>query len=350
MPVLNWRAIRSVVFLAFWLGPSAVGIKAHPTWGICVNADGEIYFADTGHERVWKINQRGALFTLIKNKHSHGLWLDQAGNLFGEHVAWDAAAGQWSHSHWRFNTKEKLVEVGMPVFTEAHYTGFVRDAAGNQIEVESSAQTLRLLKRTPAGQLILLAGGARGYADGQSTQAQFERIEAMTLGPDGSLYVCDNACIRRVTPTGAVTTLGGNPLAGVPRAASAASMGLAVDGRGTVFVADVEHGVVRKITADNRVETVRITGWFWTPAGVAVVNDELYVLEDLSRSPLRVFASSGIGPYLRVQKVSLDGRESTLATVWGATTRLLLGAVILLGALLALWRLRQREGQREWAG
>lgn len=349
MFVFGWRASCSIVVLAFWLGLPLGRDLGHSAWGICVDAAGEIYFVDAAYDRVWKINQRGTLRTILKDKHSHGLWLDQAGNLQGEHVVWDAATQQWRHSQWRFNVKEKLAEVGTPVFTEEHHTGFACDAAGNQIEVESRAQMLRLFKRTPDGQLSLLAGSARGHADGSGAQAQFERIEAMMLGPDGALYLRDNACIRRVAPSGEVVTLGGNPLAGVPHSASFA-MGVAVDSRGAVFVADAEHGVVRKINTDQRVETVLATGWLWTPAGVAVVNDELYVLEDVTRSPLRLFSGSGISPYLRVQKVATDGSETTLATVWGATTRLLLGSAILLVALLALWRLRRREGQRELAG
>ncbi len=344
------RTIRSVVLLAGWLVLAFGSVKAHTGWGLCVSAEGEIYFADAAHERVWKINQRGSLFAVIKGKHVHGLWLDQAGNLVGEDVVWDAALGQWRHSQLRFNAKEKLVEVAASSLSEAHNTGFALDAAGNQIEVESGAQTLRLLKRTPTGQLILLAGGARGHADGPGAQAQFTLIEALTLGPDGALYLRDAASIRRVSPTGEVTTLGGNPLAGVAHGAPPVIMGLAVDARGNVFVADSEHGVVRKISPGQRVETVLTTSLFWAPAGVAVANDELYVLEDMSRSPLRLFADSGIGPYLRVRKVAADGNARTLATVWGTTTRVLLGALILLIALIALWRLRQREGHRELAG
>jgi hypothetical protein len=171
-------------------------------------------------------------------------------------------------------------------------------------------------------------------------------IAALVLGPDGALYVRDDDCIRRVSLAGEVRTVGGKPLAGLAGVNELSIFGLAADERGNVFVADSAQGVVRKLSLDNQVETVLQTGWFWTPTGVAVANNELYVLQALPNYPLRLLAVSGVGPYLRVQKLATDGRVQTLATVWGTTTRLLLGGMILLGALLALWRLRQREFQR----
>ena len=344
---MKLRRWRSAVLLA-WMCLLPVQVaRAHPAWGIRVTSEGEIYFADVERDRIWKINQRGTLVAVLKGKHSHDLWLDRAGNLFGEHTVQDAAADKpWQRSLWHFNEDGRLIELGVP----PRGAGLARDAAGNQFSVESDAQTMRLLRRAPDGQVTVLAGGARGDADGPGAQARFSLLEAMAVGDDGTLYVRDNACIRRVTLSGEVTTIGGNPLAGVPRGAQPLILGLAVDARGNVFVADTEQGVVRRLGANGSVETVLATGSFWCPAGVTVVNDELYVLETISQSVLRsLLIGSGIGPYLRVQKLTASGRVQTLATVRGPAPRLLLGAAILLGALLMLWRMRRREWQRDVA-
>lgn len=336
------RLCLFAVLLSLW---PCVAVSAHPAWGICVDAAGAVYFSDAERSRVWKITWRGSLVELFKGKHSHDLFLDTHANLYGEHVSLNADTGKWQTTHWRFNSDAKLTELGEPL----PGVGLVRDAAGNQYGVERAAQTLRLFKRAPNGQLITLAGGARGHADGVGAQAQFTDIEAIVLGSGAQLYVRDYDCIRQVGPDGAVTTLGGKPLAGVPRANPSSTLGLAADRYGNVFVADTEHGVVRKLSAGNRVETVLQTGWFWSPTGVAVGHDGLYVLEAFPHYPMRLLAVSGVGPYLRVQKLTADGRVQTLAIVWGTTTRLLLGAVILLGALVTLWRLRRREMLRGMA-
>lgn len=345
------RRACAVLLLSLLLGwlPLAQ-VNAHPAWGIRVDSEGEIFFADVEANRIWKISRRGTLVPIIKGKHSHDLFLDQADNLFGEHVYYEAATGRWLSSQWEFKEKERLIELSAPTANPPRGAGLWRDAAGNLFAVESDAQHVRLLKRAPDGQVTVLAGGVRGHADGQGEQAQFKLIEALVLGHDGALYVGDGACVRRVRMDGLVTTLGDCPLAGIARSENPRILGLAVDERGNVFVADTEQGVVRKIGADNRVTVAFETSWFWRPTGVTVFNDELYVLQSLPESPWMVLGALGIGPYLRVQKLAAHGEVRTLTTVWGNTTRLLFGGAILLGALLALWRMRRREMMREVVG
>ncbi len=344
MKVCYWRRTLLFVLLSAqlsWLPLPSV--SAHPGWGIRVDSEGEIFFSDVDRNRVWKISRRGTLFPIVKGKHSHDLFLDQGDNLFGEHVYYEAATGQWISSQWQLTAKERLVELSGPTANPPRGTGLLRDATGNVFSVERDAQHIRLLKRAPDGQVTVLAGGERGHVDGQGEQAKFTLVEAIVLGGDGALYMRDGACIRRVQMDGTVTTIGDCPLAGLARSENPRILGLATDTHGNVFVADTEQGVVRKIGTDNRVTVMLETGRLWRPTGVTVFNDELYVLESLPESPVMVMAAIGIGPYLRVQKVAANGEVRTLATVWGPTTRVLFGLVILAAALLTLWRMRQRE-------
>jgi hypothetical protein len=345
----RWCRILLVALISallVWL-PS---VSAHPAWGIRVDSEGEVFFSDVARNHIWKISRRGTLVPIIKGKHSHDLFLDQADNLFGETVYYEAATGRWISSQWQLTARERLVELSAPTANPPRGTGLLRDAAGNFFSVERDAQHVRLLKRAPDGQVTVLAGGERGHADGQGEQARFSLAEALVLGGDGALYLRDGACIRRVRMDGTVSTIGDCPLAGIARSENPRILGLATDAHGNVFVADTEQGVVRKIGIDNRVTVAFATGSFWQPTGITVVNDELYVLESLPESSLMALGAVGIGPYLRVQKVAANGEVRTLATVWGPTTRLLFGAAILLGALLALWRMRRREMSREVVG
>ena len=78
----------------------------------------------------------------------------------------------------------------------------------------------------------------------------------MTVDNAGYIYVAGdgNHTIRQITPAGEVTTLAGTPLAqgsadGTGPAASFRSpLGLAVDGSGTVYVADTANHTIRTIT------------------------------------------------------------------------------------------------------
>ncbi len=86
------------------------------------------------------------------------------------------------------------------------------DSAGNLYVAESANYTVR--KVTPAGAVTTLAGlaGAFGSADGTGSAARFERPEAVAVDTNGNVYVTDYDAntVRKVTPTGVVTTLAGS--------------------------------------------------------------------------------------------------------------------------------------------
>ena len=68
--------------------------------------------------------------------------------------------------------------------------------------------------RVTDGQLVTFAGGnGQGYSDGPAVEAQFRGPTGLTVAPNGTVYVCDNAnhCIREVAVDGTVSTLAGQP-------------------------------------------------------------------------------------------------------------------------------------------
>jgi len=111
-----------------------------------------------------------------------------------------------------------------------------------------------------------LAGLAQycGTLDGTGTAARFDNPLGVAVDSAGNVYVADscNHMIRKVTPTGGVTTLAG--LAGVSGSAdgtgSAARFhtpyGVAVDSVGNVYVADSSNATIRKVTSAGGVTTL----------------------------------------------------------------------------------------------
>ncbi len=157
----------------------------------------------------------------------------------------------------------------------------------------ADTRTHTIRRITPGGVVTSVAGlaGASGSNDGQGTAARFDRPAGVALGPDGAVYVADrfNHTIRRVSPSGAVTTLAG--LAGAPGSADGTGaaarfnlpQGVAVDAAGYVFVADTGNHAIRRITPSGAVTTVAglagapgsadgtgTTARFNRPAGVTV--------------------------------------------------------------------------------
>ncbi|MBI3131210.1 MAG: putative Ig domain-containing protein [Acidobacteria bacterium] len=156
-------------------------------------------------------------------------------------------------------------------------TGLALDAAGNLYVTDGPNQTL--LKVTPAGVVSTLAGlsGVSGSADGTGSAARFYYPSKVAADGTGNLYVTDsgNQTIRKVTPAGVVTTLAGSAgnagLADGNGATARFNMpsGIAVDGLGNLFVGDLNNNRIRKVTPSGEVTTLALSTFIYGPAALA---------------------------------------------------------------------------------
>ena len=341
------RALRILLLFVSASVLSASRAEAHEGWGIVVDVTGRVYFGDIPANIIWRISNKGQVERVALGKHSHALVLDSAGYVYGTNPHLTLPI----RSVWRLTPDGRLSDVIPP--TEHFPLGlqsFTMDAAGNMYSVKArNAQTpeLLLLKRRPDGEITILAGSTVGYADGIGTQARFMGIDGMAWGPDGALYVADGVYVRRVAPDGTVTTLGGRPL--TERRWDEDLLGIAVDASGDVYAADHAGRRILQISPAGAVTIVLRTGPLWTPTGIAVASDGLYVLEHL-RMPLAILGDLAVGPYIRVRRVSSDGSATVLAWIWGTRSFAAAGTIIALVSVIggAKYFRRRRPSRRAY--
>jgi sugar lactone lactonase YvrE len=172
-----------VVGSADGTGPAAT---FYNPFGIAVDKNGDLYIADTNNSTIRVIHAGGVVTTLAGTPRSSGI-ADGTGR-----------AAQFA------------VPQGVSV-----------DAGGNVYVADTFNDTIR--KITPDGQVTTLAGnagtpgaangGVAGSTDGTGVAALFSQPDGVAAGSDGNVYVADtgNSTIRKITPSGVVTTIAGVP-------------------------------------------------------------------------------------------------------------------------------------------
>jgi uncharacterized protein YjiK len=138
--------------------------------------------------------------------------------------------------------------------------GAVVDSAGN---FYFTAGLDCVFKVAPSGTLTVVAGnGIRGFSGdgGPATSASLYNPEGLAVDAAGNLYIADstNNRIRKVDPSGIITTVAGNGTYGYSGdggPATSASLynphGVAVDGSGNIYIADTYNQVIRKVDAST---------------------------------------------------------------------------------------------------
>jgi sugar lactone lactonase YvrE len=138
------------------------------------------------------------------------------------------------------------------------------DSAGYIYLADMGNDTIR--KISPSGDVTTLAGlaGHAGKIDGDGAEARFTAPLGIAVASSGNIYVAEFASdtIRKVNPQGSVSLLAGSP--GNPGWKDAKGdnahfrnpWSVAVDASENVYVADKDNYVIRKITPDGLVTTI----------------------------------------------------------------------------------------------
>lgn len=239
---------------------------------LAVDAAGNLYVADSDNNRIRKVSPAGVVTTLAGTgtlgsadgpaasaqfASPYGIAVDSTGKVF--------VADTSSHAIREIATDGTVSTfAGLPgspgsadgAGSAARFAmpyGLAVDAVGNVYVAD--ANNSRIRKISAAGVVSTLAGsGIAGDADGDAGTAQFSNPLEVAVDVDGYVYVVDawNQKIRRISPSGMVSTLAGTGVPGNTDGTSADArfaypFGISLASDGSLYVADTYSHRIRRI-------------------------------------------------------------------------------------------------------
>lgn len=262
-------------------GPSERA-RISPAWGISVGDDGTIYIADTWNHRVRSI--RAGIIRTIAGVGAPGLSGDGGpGTKARTWYPWAATAG-------------------------ANGDVFIADLGNNRIRRIDSH-----------GIISTYTGGAAGYAGdgGTRTGARYRLPSDVIFDRSSAMVVADalNYRVRRISPSGTVSSIAGNGVASPVGDGGLATSGqlrfptdVTFDRAGNLYVADAGNFRVRKISPSGVISTVAGRGTrgftghglpavhalLGGPRGIAIDRSARLWMADTGSNTVRVVTPSGI--------------------------------------------------------
>ena len=268
-------------------GPAGMAQLDEPI-SLALGSHGDLFVAERSSGRIRIVDTRGYVRTWVGEPSAREQWLGDSTSPFYQPSSLAAAPNDQLYltdGHERVLSIDlrgwySVLAGGSRGFRdgpgqEAAFSGLTDVALGpDGILYLADSLNNRIRVLTPEGSAATLAGtGEAGYRDGSARKAQFAHPNGLAVGSDGTVYVADggsmnpyrdaaNASIRTISRAGDVATLAGSVEAGYVDAQGPDArfgtplLGMALDGSGNLYVADMNNHVVRMVMPDGVVVTV----------------------------------------------------------------------------------------------
>ena len=274
--------------------------------GIALDRKGNVYIADDSSHCIRQISPQGVVSTIAGLAGNRGY-----ANGIGTAARFNVPRGIVTDSDdnlfvadWNNAIRKITPDRAVTLFANIGGEALAIDSSDN-IYVNNGTV---ISKVTLDGTVTPLAGaaGIRDSVDGVGSAARFRQLGGMALDQSGNLYAVDEAgaTIRKITPTGVVTTLAAVDTTGSP-AKLTFPTDIDIDTQGTLYIADLT--AILKVTLPGVVTTFAGTpgrsgeedgpagsARFWGATGVARDRSGNFYVTDWQNGNIRKIGSEGI--------------------------------------------------------
>lgn len=269
-------------------------INAHPAWGIVVDKDKNIYFADIGHNgmgSVWKLTNKGELKLLLQNFHAHNVNLDKENNLITAH-------GETPH------TLVRVRQNGI-IDTLYHTNDFKEFFGGNCAWSANNRKIIYGLREHKYLRELDTNGTQKDIGN-----YEFKWNQSIYVSPDGTIYATeigvDNGCIVKIDTNGVSSFIARDLISKLDREKDKHNdilLGITEGYDGNIYVAETAGKRIIKILNNGQNETFYKSENKWTPTAIDFSSGDAYILE---------FKENGKEKGPRIVKIEEGGNKTIL--------------------------------------
>lgn len=246
----------------------ALPLLAHPPVSVVIDAHGNVYYSDL--QQVWRVAPDGTKSVAVPNVHTHELYMNPQGTLFGEHLWYNGDATKtWGHYVWQRDPAGRVTLLRPRTDGHPSNYGFAHDRAGTMYWLDRERG--QILKKAPRGPVTRVVG-------------ELKAMRWLHATPGGTLYVVDGTDLVRVRNGKAVRFV-----RNITTAERHTILGLWTDAAENVYLADYTNRQVKRVTPAGAVSTFTRSTPPWSPIGGAFApNGDLWLLEATFTNEVRV--------------------------------------------------------------
>jgi len=332
--------MRLVAILLFCL-LSQVGYS-HPSWGIAVNNNGEVFFVDILHNNgtLWKVNPEGKLFEVIKNFHAHDLYIQPNSTLWLAENLWieGEIEGEGRHSLITLSQEEKIDTVLVTLDRDIFNGTSFAIGPDKAIYFLNEGRVYRYNNGKP-----------KVYID-----HKFKNAKNMLMDSDGTLWITDsnveNGTLYQFKPSSGLKIFTNNIMPKDPSYPLFKEkrlqflIGIAKDEEGNIYISENAGCRIIKINGLGEKSVFYQSPTLWSPMNVAFHQGDAFIMEagfnKVNKGP-RIIKKSETGaiqrlvnidtvPEKKVERINTDQGFHIPNWVYFALSFLVFGLIIIL--------------------